>query len=101
MSIEKTHFFIDVALHYVDSRAVTVTAIPESFTPRNDFQMESVYVGTSSVGNYSHAKSEVTNSLDLSPITSTFKTDSIPTKQQATDDKFVTNGPPSYSSLYS
>ena len=94
--------FIGVALNYVDARPRTVTTIPVSSYPsttRNDFQMEPV--GTSSVNNYSHAKPKVTNSFDLSPTTSTFKTDSIPAKQQAADDNFVTNGPPSYSSLYS
>ena len=62
------------------------------------------HVDTSSV-HYFHTKPGVTMSFNLHPTTSTFKTDSVqqPTQfnEQATDDKFVANGPPSYSSLYS
>ena len=51
-------------------------------TSNNDFQVET---GTSSI--------------DLT--TSTFKLHSAPTEQQAAGDtKFITNGPPSYTSLY-
>ena len=70
-----------------------------TITPKNDFQMEPI--NTSSV-HYSHTKSEETKSFDLYPAAFTFKSDSaLPTKQEAADNKCVTNGPPSYSSLYS
>ena len=91
--------------------ATTTSVLTSSYPPasRNGFQMES---GTSSVNN--HTKSVVTsNSCDLYPTTSTFKFHSAPTEQEAAgnaefigtngppgDTKFVTNGPPSYSSLY-
>ena len=86
------------------SQPITATSIPVSSNPptvsRTDFQMKPV---DTSLVHYSHTKSGVTMSFNLHPITSTFKPDPVqqPTKQEAADDKFVANGPPSYSALYS